>query len=397
MKRRDFLKSCSMLSAGVVVGPGLNLEASGAPPSLNFKTKHLILIVNGNGSRKADYYEEHETAPSFRRIMANATVCEEDHNDTTGNHGYMNTELFTGRDNASNIPAFPTIPHYIRKAHGDEATNYWYLQGVSQYRVWRFSDRYLCSHPDYRSKSSWPVSLTMQAAFHEGNKKSPAELARLNFPDDMDVTPKEMKLLEEFIEARYQANDYTPNMKRPTLWRTPFTEEMRVLHMVPKILAAFKPKVIIVQINGHDTGHGGGALNLEETGFGDYLKCINYTDELLGNLYDFVTKDPYFSKNTAIVMRPETGRDDEMNLYEELNHSDGYYQTHRNASLWYGPDFKTGLVVKDVVNRLDVCQTITEIFGVNAHMSKGSFRSMIFKDHVGKLAPYKPVHITVQG
>ncbi len=396
MKRREFLKGLGVLGGAGVVGSVPGAEARAAQTASGFKTKHMILIINGNGARKLDYYEQTATGPNGRRMADAGTVCTEDHNDTIFNHGFMYTELLMGQDISVNIPVYPTIPHYIRKVHNDEATQYWYVQGTSMYRAWRFSDKYLTTHPDFGIQTR-PVSLTTQAVFYEENKRSPAEIVRQNFPDDMDVTSSERKRLEEFIEGHLNARDYTPSTKRPTLYRTPFLEEQQALHMVPKILAAFKPRLIILQINGHDTGHGGGSLNLEETGYDDYLKVINYTDELLGDLLDFVEGDPYFSQNTAIVMRPECGRDDETTIYHELHHSPGYYQSHRSASIFYGPDFKSGHVVKDVVHRLDMCPTIVKMFGADANFAKGSVRSQIFEEHVGALPAYEALRITNQG
>ena len=78
-------------------------------------------------------------------------------------------------------------------------------------------------------------------------------------------------------------------------------------------------------------------------GYFEYEKVHRTTDEQLVKLIDFIEYDPYFSKNTTVVIRPEFGRDDEVNMYGAVNHSTGYYQCHRSASIFWGPDFKKGI------------------------------------------------------
>ena len=112
---------------------------------------------------------------------------------------------------------------------------------------------------------------------------------------------------------------------------------------------------------------------------------------MFGQIYDFVRNDPYFSTNTAIVIRPETGRDDEVNLYGEIHHSDGYYYAHRPASVWFGPDFKEGVRIKDVVNRMDMAPTLAWMMGAEKTMAKGHVRNHMFKDHVTGLPEYKSI------
>ena len=383
MHRRDFFKS-----AAAVAGLAFPQIAGAAPAETdNFKTRHVILILNGNGARKQEYYERPDVSPHIRKMADEGTVCVEDHNNTVSNHGYMFTELLSGQDFSLATPRWPTMPHYLRKQYGDGATNYFYLQGISYFRQWRFHTKYYCGHPDYGIDTR-PMSLTVQNIFFEGNNKSPKQIVADQFPD-MGASPQEVKRLEEFVEAHLKANDYTPSLERPFLSREPFMQESQALHMIPSILQAFKPRLIIFQQIGHDTGHGGGGFMLNDTGYRDYVRTAISTDEVTGHIYDFVKNDPYFSKNTAIIVRPETGRDDEVNMYGEINHSEGYYYCHRAASIWWGPDFKKGHVVKDVVNRLDMCKTIVKLLGGDAVHAKGSVNPFIFADHVGPLPPYQ--------
>jgi predicted AlkP superfamily pyrophosphatase or phosphodiesterase len=127
----------------------------------------------------------------------------------------------------------------------------------------------------------------------------------------------------------------------------------------------------------------------DETGFFEYAQVARSTDEAIGELVRFVKNDPYFSKNTAIIIRPEFGRDDEINLYGEIHHSEGYYYCYRSASIWAGPDFKPG-VTDLVVNRLDFAPTVAALFNAPAPYSGGQIREELWASHVGYKGKYRP-------
>ena len=108
MDRRDFMKSMGAIGTGLMAGG--RLMAAPATPSLDLKTKHLIWIINGNGSRKKEWYENPQLQPNYARIVKESFVFEEDHNNTVSEHGNSWTELLTGNESQSGIPLFPTPP-----------------------------------------------------------------------------------------------------------------------------------------------------------------------------------------------------------------------------------------------------------------------------------------------
>ncbi len=87
----------------------------------------------------------------------------------------------------------------------------------------------------------------------------------------------------------------------------------------------------------------------------------------------------YFGRNTAIVIRPEFGRDDEVNHSGQLHHSEGFYCTHRVASIFWGPDFVTGVDRTTVISRLDMAPTLASLFGVKALYAEGRVMPGLFK------------------
>ncbi|MBI4475132.1 MAG: hypothetical protein HY646_20870, partial [Acidobacteria bacterium] len=158
MDRRAFLTAAAgaAVSAGAVVTPEMLAAETG-----NFKTKHLIWLINGNGARKMELIEDRDTAPETMALAKESAVMTEDRNNMVNNHGYQFTELLTGVDVVADSPFFPTLLHYVRKVHGDGATNYWYLNPVSYFRQWNFHAKYISAHPDFQ-ESTRPVSMTVQ-------------------------------------------------------------------------------------------------------------------------------------------------------------------------------------------------------------------------------------------
>ena len=55
----------------------------------------------------------------------------------------------------------------------------------------------------------------------------------------------------------------------------------------------------------------------------------------------------------------------------ELHHSEGFYYTHRVASIYWGPDFNVGVDGDTVVNACDLAPTLTALFGVEATYAEG--------------------------
>lgn len=390
MDRRGLLKTLGMTGAGTVLAPGLMVGAEKQAADglgFNFKTKHLIYLITGNGSRKKEWYESPEICPNAQRIAKEGFTYYEDNNVTTGSHGTSFTELLTGAPYFTGVPVFPTMPHYVRKAYGDEATKYWYLNGVSYYRQWRFNVKYFTSHADFGEETR-PVSLTTRHFFYEGHERTPDQIVAEEFPD-MGLTGAEKKQMEEFIADIQARQDWNPvGLKNPPIPYDPYLSEARSLHVLPQIMKEFKPRMLLWQQTGHDAGHGAGGYLRQETGWIDYAKVCRTTDEQIGRIFDFIKNDPYFSKNTTIVMRPEFGRDDEVNLYGEIHHSTGYYYAHRSASTFWGPDIKVGNSGL-VVSRYDISKTIDAMFNVDATYSRGQIRNHMFKDHVGNLPKYR--------
>jgi arylsulfatase A-like enzyme len=131
---------------------------------------------------------------------------------------------------------------------------------------------------------------------------------------------------------------------------------------IPAVLQPRRPRLIVCRDHAFEIGH----INYER-----YLSAVRRMDGALGTLFDWVKGHPYFSGKTAIVFRPEFGRDDVVNEFGQLHHSYGFYSTHRVASIFWGPDFNRGVEPKTVITSLDMAPTLTRLFGVDATRAHG--------------------------
>ena len=131
-----------------------------------------------------------------------------------------------------------------------------------------------------------------------------------------------------------------------------------------------RPRITVCRELAHDVGH---------NSYEGYLRAVRTTDTAIGRVLDWLAGDPYFSLNTAVVIRPEFGRDDEVNDYGHLHHSYGFYSTHRVASIFWGPDFNRGVDRTTVINSLDMAPTLAKLFGAEAIHAKGRLVPGLFR------------------
>ena len=141
---------------------------------------------------------------------------------------------------------------------------------------------------------------------------------------------------------------------------------------VQDIMAESRPGILVYRDLRHDSGHAAG-------GYEKYLAAVKENDESIGRIADWVRNDPYFGRHTAIVIRPEFGRDDVVNVFGELHHSPGFYYTHRVASIFWGPDFNKGVDRKTVINRRDMAPTLAHLLNVDVPFASGRIVPGLFR------------------
>jgi arylsulfatase A-like enzyme len=145
------------------------------------------------------------------------------------------------------------------------------------------------------------------------------------------------------------------------------------IRKIPHVLQLHRPRVIVCREMAHDVGH---------ESYEAYIRTVKTTDDSIGAVFDWIKGHDYFSRNTAIVIRPEFGRDDEVNEQGHLHHSYGFYYTHRVASVFWGPDFNRGVDRTTVISSLDIAPTLTALFSIHATYAQGRVVPGLLKPYV---------------
>ena len=362
---------------------------TGAVPDRSLKTKHLVVILYGNGCRKKDTVEDPELTPHMARMMAAGSVCTEDFGETANLHGYMYTEMLTGRETVSEHPLYPTWTEIVRKELGGSPNDYWMLQGVSYYRSWVYDRKHWSAHRDGGLQFG-ANSLTMNKLFHDERKPSPDELVRSSIEPGLGHTKKTLHELEDWLaDATARRTDVPASTKTSLVDREVPLGDGQCFEITKHLLRDFRPKLITIQMLALDDAHADAGFWDYDTDYEQYRRHIAATDELIGNLHEFIRKDPYLRETTSILLRPECGRDDEVNVYGQLHHSQGNYYAHHVWTLGIGPDFRRGAVFPELVMRRDLCPTVVYLLTGRdiAHHVTGSVRTQMFRREY-RLPPY---------
>ncbi len=223
MNRRDFFKRAGALGACTLLRPRsgewIPGRATTFPEGPGFRTKHLVTILLGNGARRIDVIDNPAQCPFQSKMAGEGTLFVEDYGETVNLHGYMYSELLTGRDAPSQRPLFPTWNEYVRKKTGARASDFWMLQGASYYRAWAWDVKHFSNHPDYGIRYG-ATSLTMSKLFANGGRRSPRELYALNVEPGLGHSARERGRIEEWIADVLASRSYElPSTTRPVIER----------------------------------------------------------------------------------------------------------------------------------------------------------------------------------
>jgi arylsulfatase A-like enzyme len=200
--------------------------------------------------------------------------------------------------------------------------------------------------------------------YYENEALSPnmARLAREGFVFEQDhcerVASHEAACME-LLEGR----EWQEGSRYPTI--LDYVGSGRTVNSLDEIPAAMnynRPRILLCRHMVHDVGH---------QSYGAYLDAVRNTDAALGRVLQWLDGHAYFSGRTAIVIRPEFGRDGEVNSDGHLHHSYGFESTHRVASIFRGPDFRRGVDRKTVVRSVDMTPTLASLFNVEAGYASG--------------------------
>ena len=373
--RRDFLKT-----AGVGLGAAA-LSGSVAPSSLartlapSGKTKHVVLIAFAGGVRSKETIGMPENAPNLARIASAGVVCPNVAAQNVGHYGAAlsiftgSSEVFGIRENARSEN--PTVFEYLRKSHGLSANSVWLSTTGGNQQV-NYSHG---THKDFGGRFGANL-ISPDGVFNAEFKNIVEEFGTPKVPSQgeadtstrlrgmldggalggqqIESDAESLRNVEEFILK--EISGQTTNLTGPG------ASDAKAVRIATNILRVFRPTLLGIALNQHDTAHGS---------YNGYTEIIRRNDQEIGALYDAIQADPELRDSTAIMILPEFGRDADLNERNGLDHGDGSEDLGKVAMVGWGPDFRSGKVVKDSYKTIDVCPTICSMFRVRPEYSKG--------------------------
>ncbi|MEJ8803504.1 sulfatase-like hydrolase/transferase [Pontibacter sp. H249] len=131
-----------------------------------------------------------------------------------------------------------------------------------------------------------------------------------------------------------------------------------------RILSQHRPNLVFINLMEPDGfAHAGNWEN--------YLRGIARSDRYVKQLWDFIRKDKFYKKTTALLITNDHGR--------HLNEIDGGWMEHgdlcegcrRISLLAVGPDFKKGYTIKEKHTLIDIPATISPLLGVKMESGQG--------------------------
>ncbi|MEE2699947.1 MAG: hypothetical protein VYD71_01110 [Bacteroidota bacterium] len=427
MKRRNFIKKTVLGSAAAISIPyilpaGRLFAQSGAKLA-----DHVVFVAFAGGLRQQEsvlqrYLDDSQQYPSAGNIMYNmfngappndkivygttqvvqgdtpipkilnqtfesqGTLFREVNSSFVGHYGGLNT-LLTGNylysQGLRNKPTMPTIFEYLRRYTGEKATKCWYVgNGIgNSIPLLDYS-----THAEYGSRFGANFLAPTITFGSDGEKH--LKNAKIYHPED-ELAP--MYKMKYFLDNVW----YSQGKTLPSIGNTEeekaeikqFIADMFVkkeagaiafppvgggdnatIGYACEVIKRFKPTLTVVYLSSVDSCH---------ANFSSYLRNIHASDHGTAHLWDFIqTQVPEMAGNTAMIIMPEHGRNDEangiidQNAFWAYDHSDA--NSRRIFGMMAGPSIDANLSVGSESNQIgdivNVAPTIAEILGFKNEM-----------------------------
>lgn len=364
LDRRALLKAsaaASTLAAFSSSLPGLALPQAPAGGK-----QRLILVAFAGGVRSRETFGSPQNIPTLRGLADGGVLAKRTRTANLGHYGTA-LSIFTGISEARGIRENgrgpdPTLFEYLRKDAGLSAEDVWIsTSGGAQQTNYSAS-----SHADYGPRYGANV-LDGDGIF---NREFQALLARYGEPRRMP--PGELAGLEELRgvlgeesgeqAARIEKYILDELTRGTTDISGAGASDQKAIRVARNLFTIFKPAFMGIVLQNADIAHGN---------FNGYVEVIRRNDAALGELWTAVQADPELAATTSIIVLPEFGRDADLNSRRGLDHGDGSDDLRFVTTTFAGPAFKSGVEFDSEIRAIDICPTVTSLFGASAPMARG--------------------------
>lgn len=369
LDRRSFLAGGALGAATFGLGASPMAALRGVEKR---KTKRVVVVAFAGGVRTRETFGTPGNIPNLVRIAERGVHFPRTRATNLGHFG-ATLSILTGiseargiRDNVRGTD--PTLFEYLRKDLGWESSEVWVsTSGGAQEANLSHS-----LHPDYGPRYG-ANTLDGDGIF---NSEFKGILAAYGRPREME--PEELALLEKMRRAIGSAGAGAPadvdalsrverflldELKSGTTdMKGLGAADAKAFRVARNLLAVFRPRLLSVVVREADLAH---------TSFNNYVQVLRRNDEMLGELWDAIQRDPELAESTALFVLPEFGRDTDLNSRRGLDHGDGSEDLNYVSLVCAGPDFRRGESVRDEVRTIDVCSTVCDLMGAEARYSRG--------------------------
>ena len=373
-----------MLTRRGLVQAGATIAAASVVGSSRYAGPNVLMIRFGGGVRRRETIDpSHTYAPYFLNelvpqgtLFRNVSIA--DLNDVTAtSHAQGTLYLLTGRyDRYTDIgqrflserfePAVPTLPEYLRKAYDVPDHECLIVNGED-----RKNEEYLTFSNDHEYGISFRSNTLSLARFKrylierqldegvfkgEAVKNKRNELEQLRTLDYRNAEPDgQGAVLDEFWRD-WRVHYGDSGLKNPR-------GDRLLTALALRAMSSLSPKFMLVNYQDPDYVHWGNPAH--------YTRALSIIDDGIRQLVNAVDQLPAYRGNTAVVVVPDCGRDDNRFQRVPFQHHFNSRSAHEIFAYFRAPQIAKGRSYDDPVDQIDVTKTVGALMGIRTDHAEG--------------------------
>ncbi|MEM7367937.1 MAG: hypothetical protein AAF587_05005 [Bacteroidota bacterium] len=431
MKRRHFLKSSSLATAGMFSIPYILPSGRLFAQTMNRKVNHVVFCLFAGGVRNMESVHQDlgnlmpamlEGSPSsldglvsvpppvWNKPLAEEGTLFKEFRYAEGPTGHYNghTVALTGTYTNTGLnlranPEAPTIFEYYLKHNSPAVTArnaWWVSNALGPYPALNYSS-HASYGPMYGANHIAPTSLfsgttfpaisnPKQFQFHE-EEKIGALRSFLNRNFDKEAlasgignfnTDEDAAAIQGFIAGIFQKAQTGAYNTPLDLPQNQATNDVLTILFAEEVIQTFTPELLVVNMTDVDICH---------QNFTGYCNSLQLSDYAVGHLWQTIQNTPGMADDTIMIIVPEHGRNREVNTIQDVYGRYGLDHTGDDSSreifsIILGPD---GIVNKNIVvgtptspvgESIDLVPTVANILGFDGDIPSSLLAGRVLEE-----------------
>lgn len=362
--RREFLRA----TTGALIGGRKLFGLTSTPVRNQIKNRKVVVVTFGGGARDDETFapDGQDNIPHLlSELVPQASFYSQVVNRGILGHYVATASLATGvyetfNNFAAVAPDHPTVFEYFRKDLRRPPTDAWVIAPSNGFnRIGESGDR------SYGIGTGAMVILPkrlLATAVPDGHNAQFSSLLRDNYESgrlnpvvggtgiQLEELARLLKLSVEGFVARAQ---------------TVTSADELSIYIARQLMRQLAPSLIWITLHDIDVAHCGT--------FSLYLKAIQRTDQLCGELWRLIQAEPEYAGRTNLFILPDFGRDS-----DESAGGNGF-QHHRTGDVisrttWMmalGPGIRENVIMERPVQSIDLVPTLGSLLGFDPRSAQG--------------------------